>query len=111
MTTSDPDLKKIVSVTYTLFLVGLVVNAAMAAGVLVAHLKKAEVDADPMLRGHLAWLITTFWLAVPIVLIAAIAVFEYGIAPAAWLFLVWFWVIYRVVKGAIRFWKDQPVKG
>lgn len=108
MAEGSGEAKKTVSVAYTLFLIGLAIQAAMIAGVLVAHAKKAEVaEADPALAGHLTQLIVTFWMAAPIIAAAAIAVFEMGIEGAAWLFVVWIWVIWRVVRGAVRFWKGR----
>lgn len=106
----NPDAPRtIVSTVYVMFLIGILVQAAMIAGVLIAHAKKADVADDPTLDGHLTWLIQTFWIAAPIIALAAYLVFEQGMLMAAWLFLVWPWVIYRVVKGAVRYWKGAPV--
>ncbi len=108
MAAPQDDPKKTVSVTYTLFLIGIALQAAMVAGVLVAHGKKAEVT-DPVLAGHLRHLILTFWIAAPVVAVAAYLVFEMDIRGAAWAGLIWPWVIWRVVRGAVRFWKNQPI--
>jgi uncharacterized membrane protein len=106
MSDPTPEAKKTVSVVYTLFLIGLAVQAAMLAAAAVAVAKRPDID-DPLLRGHLDWLLWTFAIAAPVIGVAAYLTFGMGITGAAWAFAIWIWVIYRAVKGAIRFWKNQ----
>ncbi len=117
----------LVGLTYGLYGLGLFLLWPTLIGVVIAYVKRHDVPA--LLSSHYRWLINTFWwwLVVWTVIIGAmLAVMipngleieravrtqQYlnipweligaGIFGGIGIGIVWLWVIYRVVRGAIR---------
>lgn len=117
-----------VGVAYGTYVAGLFLFWPALVGVVLAYVKRGDVEGS-MLASHYRWLIRTFWwwilwwiviiggmvaaivpnailiaevarsgdyLNIPWVIIAA-AILG-GIALSA----VWFWVVYRIVRGVLR---------
>ena len=81
-------------------------------GVVIAYVSRNDARGT-WLESHVSWLIRTFWWSLLWTMIGWIfAVTVIGI-PVAW--VVWvattIWVLYRVVKGYLRFHQSQPVGG
>ena len=81
-------------------------------GVVIAYVSRNDARGT-WLESHVGWLIRTFWWSLLWTMIGWIfAVPVIGI-PVAW--VVWvattIWVLYRVVKGYLRFHQSQPVAG
>ena len=81
-------------------------------GVVIAYVSRGDARGT-WLESHVSWLIRTFWWSLLWTTIGWIfAVTVIGI-PVAW--IVWvattIWVLYRVVKGYLRFHQSQPVAG
>ena len=81
-------------------------------GVVIAYVSRNDARGT-WLESHVGWLIRTFWWSLLWTTIGWIfAVTVIGI-PVAW--VVWvattIWVLYRVVKGYLRFHQSQPVAG
>ena len=116
-----------VGVAYGLYTIGLLLLWPALIGVMMAYIKRNDVPA--LLSSHYRWLITTFWwwfVAWAIVIGAMLSVIvpnaieikaavrseQYFNIP--WeligtailggfaLGIIWLWVIYRLVRGAIR---------
>ncbi|HYM47281.1 MAG TPA: hypothetical protein VES91_02295, partial [Burkholderiaceae bacterium] len=116
-----------VGVTYGLYALGLFLLWPTLIGLVLAYVKRQDVPA--LLSSHYRWLINTFWwwLVAWIVIIGAMLAvivpnaFEIDSAVRSgqyfnipWeligagtlgglaLVIVWLWVVYRLVRGAIR---------
>lgn len=118
----------LVGVTYGLFGLGLFLAWPTLIGVVIAYVKRQDVPE--LLSSHYRWLISTFWwwlVAWTVIIGAMLAVivpnaleiesaFEssqffnisWGLIGAVVLgglsvAIIWLWVVYRLVRGAIRF--------
>jgi uncharacterized membrane protein len=120
----------LLGITYGLYAFGLVVFWPVIAGVVLAYIRRADAKGT-FLESHYGWLIRTFWwwaiLFVLIIcgLLSAVlpGAIQLGKAAQAdginivnipWkmiggaiaggiaLAVVWFWVIYRLVRGLLR---------
>jgi uncharacterized membrane protein len=116
-----------VGITYGLYGIGLFLIWPALIGVVIAYIKRDDVPA--LLSSHYRWLITTFWwwlIAWTIIIGAMLSVIipnalEINSAVDAgqyfnipWEFIgtgvfgglavaiVWLWVVYRLIRGAIR---------
>lgn len=86
-------------------------------GVIVAYVKRDEAEGT-WVASHLRWLIRTFWYSTlwgvvgGVVFVLLFIVFLLGplLAWGIW-GLTSLWVIYRVVRGYLRFKDSQPIPG
>ena len=86
-------------------------------GVIVAYVKRDEAQGT-WVASHLRWLIRTFWYSTlwgvvgGVVFVLLFIVFLLGplLAWGIW-GLTSLWVIYRVVRGYLRFKDSQPIPG
>jgi uncharacterized membrane protein len=117
----------LVGVTYGLFGLGLYLVWPTLIGVVIAYVKRQDVHE--LLSSHYRWLISTFWwwlVAWTVIIGAMLAVIvpnaleiesavesgqyfniSWGLIGAVVLgglgvAIVWLWVVYRLVRGAIR---------
>jgi uncharacterized membrane protein len=117
----------LVGVTYGLYGLGLLLLWPTLIGVVIAYVKRQDVPE--LLSSHYRWLISTFWwwLVTSIVIIGAMLAvivpnaleiesavesgqyfnISWGLIGAVVLgglgvAIVWLWVVYRLVRGAIR---------
>ena len=115
-------------ITYALYTIGLVLFWPAFIGLIIAYIKRNDV-AESFLRSHYGWLIRTFWwwmawfaLAIAGMLIMVLpSAIEMGhmikatdivrvpwevlggaIAGGLAITVVWFWVVYRLVRGTLR---------
>lgn len=123
----------LVGVCYGLYAIGLLFIWTTLVGLVIAYVKRDDVP--PLLASHYRWLISTFWwsLAAWIILIGAMVVVmvpnaidihsavdsgQYFNIPweliGAAIFgglaiaIVWLWVVYRLIRGAIRLADGSP---
>ena len=116
-----------VGVTYGLYGLGLLMLWPTLIGVVIAYAKRHDVPE--LLASHYRWLISTFWwwLVAWIVIIgamltvmvpnaidieAAVRSGQYfsipweligaGVMGGFGLLIVWLWVVYRLIRGAVR---------
>ena len=121
-------------VTYGLFAFGLIAFWPAVVGVLLAYIRRDDA-AGTFLESHYRWLIRTFWwwallfivitctmaaAIVPDAVRMGIKIDSGGAVNIPWsmlatavvgglaLAVVWFWVIYRLIRGAIRLSDGQP---
>ncbi|MBA2413051.1 MAG: hypothetical protein H0V63_09525 [Burkholderiaceae bacterium] len=117
----------LVGITYSLYAIGLFLVWPALIGVVMAYVKRADVPA--LLSSHYRWLINTFWwwfatwVVVIAVLLAVMIPYAFELDSTArsaqyfnipWevlgpavlgglaLVSVWLWVMYRLIRGAIR---------
>lgn len=119
-----------IGITYGLFAFGLVVYWPAIAGVVLAYIRRRDA-AGTFLESHYGWLIRTFWwwailfaliggallaAVVPGAIQLARSVGSGGISVVdiPWsmiggaivgglgLAVIWFWVVYRLVRGVLR---------
>ena len=114
-------------ITYGLYAIGLVLFWPALIGVIMAYVKRGDVTGT-FLNLHYGWLIRTFWwwaagfifavgAIIAMVLPGAIALgrtMPSEIVQVPWSMLggaigggvlimcVWFWVVYRLVRGTLR---------
>jgi uncharacterized membrane protein len=117
-----------VGVAYGIYVMGLFLVWPLLAGVVLAYIKRGDV-AGTMLASHYRWLIHTFWwwtvwwivivagmlsVIVPnALLLAEVArsgeylnipwsIIGAAILGGIALSVVWFWAVYRLVRGVLR---------
>lgn len=100
------DVQQIGLIAYLLYGVAAVFPPAAVAGVIYAHVKRDEV-AGSFAESHMTWLIRTFWMTVLFGVIGyVLALVLVGFLI---LFVVGVWYIFRVVKGFVAFYENQPI--
>lgn len=125
----------LLGVTYGLYALGLLLVWPAAIGVVIAYTKRGDTAVN-FIGAHYRWLINTFWLWTA-GFIAGIGVIVVTALPAAirigrtvqasgdinipWSLLsgaalgglvitaVWCWVLYRLIRGALRLADARPV--
>jgi uncharacterized membrane protein len=117
-----------VGIAYGLHVTGLFLMWPSFIGIIVDYIKRRDVQGT-MLESHYTWLIRTFWwsllwggailggmlaIIVPDAMVVAElaragnylaipwSIIGAGIAGGTGLSVVWFWVVYRLVRGVIR---------
>ena len=81
-------------------------------GVIIAYASRGDARGT-WLESHVNWLIRTFWWSLLwnwIGWLIALSLIGIPLAWAIWLATT-IWVLYRVVKGYLRFHQSQPVGG
>jgi uncharacterized membrane protein len=125
----------LLGITYGLFAIGLVLMWPAFVGLVMAYIKQGDVQGT-FLASHYRWLVRTFWwwtglfvlsLAgiIATVLPAAIdmgramrasdmmtlpwSMLGGAVAGGIVIALVWFWVVYRLIRGTLRLADGRPV--
>lgn len=94
-------------VTYICYLISIVFGITAILGVVIAYLQRGEVSGT-WRESHYTWLIRTFWMGI-LFMAVSITLMVVGIGVLlAFATLVWF--IIRLVKGWMRYSKEQPVE-
>lgn len=115
----------LLGITYGLYAMGLVMFWPAAIGVILAYVKRGDVQ-NTFLASHYSWLIRTFWWWTVLFVAAFAAILALVLPPAItmarssdvvrlpWemlggaaagglaLAIVWGWVVYRLVRGSLR---------
>lgn len=125
----------LVAVTYGLYGIGVFLLWPTLIGVVIAYVKRRGVPE--LLSSHYRWLITTFWwwfVAWNLIIGGMLAViipnaleihravnsgminlpWEFmgaGIFGGIGLLIVWLWVVYRLIRGAVRLSDGQAAPG
>ncbi|MDR2243966.1 MAG: hypothetical protein LBE15_00960 [Burkholderiales bacterium] len=111
--------RNITTIVYALYAVALVVPLTAIAAIVMNYVKKDDMKGT-LYESHFRWQINTFWftllwsllsvlLALPLIVLFFMGfVFLYW--PAfAFLFIVFIWYIYRIVKGWLRLSEKKPM--
>lgn len=105
---SDPAYQ-ITMLSYVLFAGGILLQAAILAGLVAVLAKRDETRGTPY-EGHMTWLLRTVVGLVIGVLVIVVLVFGLHLFSALWLgILLGPWYIYRVVRGGLLFINGQPI--
>jgi uncharacterized membrane protein len=121
-------------IAYGLHVTGLFLMWPSFIGIIVDYIKRRDVQGT-MLESHYTWLIRTFWwsllwgsailggmlaIIVPDALIVADlartgdylaipwSIIGAGIGGGIGLSVVWFWIVYRLIRGVIRLSDGRP---
>jgi uncharacterized membrane protein len=121
-------------IAYGLHVTGLFLMWPSFIGIIVDYIKRGDVEGT-MLESHYTWLIRTFWwsllwgsailggmlaIIVPDALIVADlartgdylaipwSIIGAGIGGSIGLSVVWFWIVYRLIRGVIRLSDGRP---
>jgi uncharacterized membrane protein len=124
-----------VGVAYGIYVLGLFLFWPLLIGVVLAYVKRNDVGGT-MLESHYGWLIRTFWwwtvlwtaiivamlaVIVPNAMLIAAAVRSGDYLSIPWsligaaigggiaLSVVWFWAVYRLIRGVLRLADGRPV--
>jgi uncharacterized membrane protein len=84
--------------------------------IIIAYVKRGDA-AGTWVASHFTWLIRTFWWSLLWALLGGLVMITLGLIligiPIA--FGIWavdtIWVIYRVIRGYLRFHESQPIPG
>lgn len=100
-----------VHIVYALYGAAIVFGLPSVLGVIVAYLKRADLEGTP-LAGHITWQIRTFWIQIITVVLAAGLWATWILIPVAAVIggAGWLWFVYRVVKGWIRHSNDHGIR-
>lgn len=91
--------KNVVLVIYVLYALAVLTGITAIAGVIVAYIKRDDVQGT-WLASHIDWQIKTFWWGLVLSLIS-IVLMMVVIGFLMWV-VVACWLIYRVAKGWLR---------
>jgi uncharacterized membrane protein len=93
----DPEgARNIVTITYALYALSIVIGISSIVGVIIAHIKRSSYEGT-VYADHMTWLIRTFWISFLLGVIGVITMYFLIGLPILIAAAVWF--IYRVVKG------------
>lgn len=94
-------------VSYICYLISIIFGVTAILGVIIAYLKRSD-EAESWRTSHFTWLIRTFWIGILYFFIGTILT---GIGIGVLILLATFvWFVVRIVKGWIRYGKEQPVE-
>ena len=103
-----PNDRKLVMLVYILQGLGLVTGGlTWVVGAMVNYLKLDSVRGT-WLESHFRWQITSFWYAL-LWWVVGLVLWLLMLGGVAWMILT-IWVIYRIVKGALRLSDNLPIK-
>ncbi|MCS4533730.1 DUF4870 family protein [Neisseria montereyensis] len=94
-------------IVYALYAASLLsIGAAVIAGVIMAYIKRDEMQGT-LYYDHMQYLIKTFWWSLLGFIIGYITLVIF--IGSIILFIVGIWFIYRVVAGFIKLYDNKPV--
>lgn len=104
--TLNSDVKNYVFIAYVTYAVGLLILFTPVVGVIMAYVKRDEVQGS-IYASHIDYLIKTFWVS----LVGTVLGTFTTLILIGWLILLVtaIWFIYRVVIGLIKLNEDKPV--
>ncbi|MDH4396340.1 MAG: hypothetical protein QE278_11710 [Limnobacter sp.] len=105
---TDDTARTLVLVCYLLGAVGMFTGAlATVVALIIAYIKKDESGGSIYLS-HYTWLIKTFWIGIIGSIVSFATFWLFGLG---WLIYVgvFFWQLYRYVKGGLRFVERKAV--
>lgn len=105
--TDTRELRTYTWLCYGLFIAGAFLLLPGVIALILLYGERARAREHPVYHAHFQWLLKTFWISVPLVLL--------GVATApisiGWLILVlwevWYW--YRLAKGVFRYARQRTV--
>lgn len=98
--TTQSEQKNTVHLIYLLFTIGFFVPGIVSlVGIIVAYIKREDMQDYPVLSGHIRWLIRTFWYSI-LWVIVGLATLIIGVGFII-LAATYIWHIYRIIKGWI----------
>jgi uncharacterized membrane protein len=100
-------LKQITLVVYVLQALSFFFGITAIVGVVINYVKKEDA-AGTLYESHFGWQIRTFWWGLVWSVLGFILIFALGLGFIVW-FVAWIWMIYRVVKGWLKWNDNQPV--
>ncbi len=100
-------LRQITLVVYVLQAASVFVGLTAIVGLIINYVKKEDA-AGTLYESHFDWQIRTFWWGLLWSAIGFILVFAFGLGLMVW-FVAGIWLIYRVVKGWLKWNDKQPV--
>jgi uncharacterized membrane protein len=99
-------LRNITLVVYALQALSFFWGVPAIVGVIINYIKRDEARGT-LYESHFDWQIRSFWWGLLWVVIGAVlAVVLIGLAV---MFVAWIWMIYRVVKGWLKWTEGKPV--
>ncbi|MDR3518978.1 MAG: hypothetical protein P4M00_24525 [Azospirillaceae bacterium] len=93
-------IRNITMITYILYGIGIFIGITSIIGIIIAYLRRAE-SAGTIYQSHFTWLIRTFWIGLVIGFVG-IVTSPIGIGFFV-LLAIEIWVIFRIVKGFLKF--------
>jgi uncharacterized membrane protein len=100
-------LRQITLVVYILQALSFFFGITAIVGVVINYVKKEDA-AGTLYESHFDWQIRTFWWGLAWSVLGFILIFAFGLGFIVW-FVAWIWMIYRVVKGWLKWNDNQPV--
>lgn len=103
--------KKWVTIVYLLQALGFLFGITWVAGVVINYMISDSAESDPVASSHSRYQIRTFWYGLAMLLVSSVLVMTVVLSPIGFLgyIALAFWVIYRIVKGAIRLSANQAI--
>lgn len=98
--------KNVALVVYVLYALSFLWGVTMIAGVIVAYVKRDDVSGT-WLSSHFDWQIRTFWWGL-LWCVIGLALAFIGVGFLI-LLVVYFWAMYRVIKGWLRLNDEREV--
>jgi uncharacterized membrane protein len=103
----EAEFKTITMVIYALQALSFVFGITAIVALIINYVKREDVKGT-LYENHFNWQIRTFWWGLLWFVLGTItAWFLIGFVV---LFVVWIWVIYRVVKGWLKLSEGKPVQ-
>jgi uncharacterized membrane protein len=101
------ELKTITTVVYALQALSFIFGITAIVAIIINYVKREDVKGT-LYENHFDWQISTFWWGLLWFALGWItAWFLIGFVV---LFVVWIWIIYRVVKGWLKLSEGKPVR-
>lgn len=105
---TDETERTLVLVCYLLGAVGMFTGGlATVVAIIIAYIKKDE-SAGSIYLTHYTWLITTFWIGIIGAVVSYLTAWIFGLGWFIYM-VVFFWQLYRYVKGGLRFVERKAV--
>lgn len=94
------------TLVYALQAASVVLGLPFFIAVLVNYWKRSDV-VGTLYESHFRWQIRTFWFSVLWTIVGTLTIWL--LVGYAILFLLWLWIIYRIVRGWLALYNHQPM--
>lgn len=97
---------KAVTLVYILYFIGFATGISALAGVVIAHAKAGQVEAD--LQSHFEYQIKTFWYGLAMIVLGTLL----SLILIGWILLLWWviWTAIRCIKGIMAANEGRPIE-